>query len=38
MKAASRRGILMSVEPRSDADAEVVEREWRDARGEHVYR
>lgn len=31
-------GILMSVEPRTDAEAEVVEREWRDARGEHVYR
>jgi hypothetical protein len=29
-------GILMGVTPRTDADAEVLEREWRDVRGERV--
>lgn len=31
-------GILMGVRPRSDEDAEYIEREWRNNRGEHVYR
>jgi hypothetical protein len=31
-------GIVMGVTPRSDADAEYIEREWRNSRGEHVYR
>lgn len=31
-------GILMGVEPRTEADAELLEREWRNARGENVYR
>ncbi len=31
-------GILMGVRPRSDEDAEYFEREWRNNRGEHVYR
>ncbi|MDB5777269.1 MAG: hypothetical protein JWP38_3402 [Herbaspirillum sp.] len=30
-------GILMSVRPRSDADAKRFEQEWKDSRGEHVY-
>jgi len=31
-------GILMGVRPRSDEDAEYIEREWRTHQGEHVYR
>lgn len=31
-------GIVMGVEPRSDEDAEYFEREWKNSRGEHVYR
>ncbi|HWZ48122.1 MAG TPA: hypothetical protein VNX00_07890 [Herbaspirillum sp.] len=30
-------GILMSVQPRSDLDAQRVEQKWKDSRGEHVY-
>jgi hypothetical protein len=31
-------GIVMGVAPRSDEDAEFIEREWKSNRGEHVYR
>jgi len=31
-------GILMGVRPRSDEDADYIEREWRNNSGEHVYR
>jgi hypothetical protein len=31
-------GIVMGVTPRSDEDAEFIEREWKASRGEHVYR
>lgn len=31
-------GIVMGVTPRSDEDAEYFEREWKNSRGEHVYR
>jgi len=31
-------GIVMGVTPRSDEDAEYIEREWKNHRGEHVYR
>jgi hypothetical protein len=31
-------GIVMGVTPRSDEDAEYIEREWKTNRGEHVYR
>ena len=31
-------GIVMGVTPRSDEDAEYLEREWKNSRGEHVYR
>lgn len=31
-------GIVMGVTPRTDADAEYIEREWKNNRGEHVYR
>lgn len=31
-------GIAMGVTPRSDEDAEFIEREWKNSRGEHVYR
>ena len=31
-------GILMGVAPRSDEDAEHLEREWKASKGEHVYR
>jgi hypothetical protein len=31
-------GIVMGVTPRSDEDAEYIEREWKTHRGEHVYR
>ncbi|HWI12912.1 MAG TPA: hypothetical protein VNT02_01615 [Burkholderiales bacterium] len=31
-------GILMGVRPRSDEDADYIEREWRSNSGEHVYR
>lgn len=30
-------GIVMGVDPRSDADADYLEREWKNNRGEHVY-
>jgi hypothetical protein len=30
-------GILMGVKPRTDVDAQRVEQEWKDSRGEHVY-
>jgi hypothetical protein len=33
-----RGGIVMGVTPRSDEDAEYLEREWKNSRGEHVYR
>lgn len=31
-------GILLGVTPRNDEDAIYFEREWKDVRGEHVYR
>lgn len=31
-------GIVMGVTPRTDEDAEFIEREWKANRGEHVYR
>jgi hypothetical protein len=31
-------GILMGVHPRSNDDAELFERSWKENRGEHVYR
>lgn len=31
-------GILMGVTPRSDEDATHFEQQWKDSRGEHVYR
>jgi hypothetical protein len=31
-------GIVMGVTPRSDEDAEYLEREWTNARGEQIYR
>jgi len=31
-------GIVMGVTPRSEEDAEYFEREWKNHRGEHVYR
>jgi hypothetical protein len=31
-------GIVMGVTPRSDEDADYIEREWRNQRGEHIYR
>jgi len=31
-------GIVMGVTPRSDEDAEYLEREWKNSRGEHIYR
>jgi hypothetical protein len=31
-------GIMMGVTPRSDEDAEYIEREWKNNRGEEVYR
>ena len=31
-------GIVMGVTPRSEADAEYLEREWKSNKGEHVYR
>jgi hypothetical protein len=30
--------IVMGVRPRSDEDAEYIEREWRNSRGEEIYR
>jgi len=30
--------IVMGVTPRSDEDADYIEREWRDSRGEHITR
>lgn len=30
-------GIVLGVNPRSDDDAEYVEREWKNSRGEHIY-
>lgn len=37
-KGISEGGIVMGVTPRSDEDAEFIEREWKTHRGEHVYR
>jgi uncharacterized protein YjbJ (UPF0337 family) len=31
-------GIVMGVNPRSEEDAEYFEREWRDSKGENIYR
>jgi hypothetical protein len=31
-------GIVMGITPRSDEDAEYFDREWRNARGEQIYR
>lgn len=31
-------GIVMGVNPRNDEDADYIEREWRNSRGEHIYR
>lgn len=31
-------GIVMGVTPRSDEDADYFEREWKNHRGEHIYR
>ena len=31
-------GIVMGVNPRSDEDAQYFENEWRNSRGEHIYR
>ncbi len=31
-------GIVMGITPRSDEDAEYIEREWKNNCGEHVYR
>jgi hypothetical protein len=31
-------GIVMGVKPRTDEDAEYFESQWRDNRGEHIYR
>jgi hypothetical protein len=31
-------GIVMGVTPRTDEDAEFIEREWKNTRAEHVYR
>ena len=31
-------GIVMGVKPRSDEDAEYLENEWKNNRGEHIYR
>lgn len=31
-------GVVMGVTPRSDQDAEYFEREWRNSRGENIYR
>ncbi|MBV9958220.1 MAG: hypothetical protein JO360_07355 [Acidobacteria bacterium] len=31
-------GIVMGVNPRTDEDAEYFENEWKNSRGEHVYR
>jgi hypothetical protein len=31
-------GIVMGVNPRSDEDAEYFENDWRNNRGEHIYR
>ena len=31
-------GIVMGVNPRTDEDAEYFEREWKNNRGEHIYR
>jgi hypothetical protein len=30
-------GIVLGVNPRSDDDAEYVEREWKNSKGEHIY-
>jgi hypothetical protein len=37
-KGLRRGGIAMAVSPRSDEDADFIEREWKGTRGEHVYR
>ena len=31
-------GVVMGVNPRSDEDADYFENEWRNSRGEHIYR
>jgi hypothetical protein len=31
-------GIVMGVRPRTPEDADYLEREWRNYRGEHIYR
>ena len=31
-------GIVMRINPRTDEDAEYFEREWKNTRGEQVYR
>jgi hypothetical protein len=31
-------GIVMGVQPRSDEDADYFEKNWRDNRGESIYR
>ena len=31
-------GIVMGVSPRTDEDADYIEREWKNSRGEHIYR
>jgi hypothetical protein len=31
-------GMVMGVNPRSDEDAQYFENEWRNYRGEHIYR
>lgn len=33
-----RGGVLMIITPRNDEDAEYFENEWRNYRGEHIYR
>ena len=30
-------GIVLGVKPRTDADADYFEREWKNSRGEHIY-
>ncbi|MDQ3073840.1 MAG: hypothetical protein M3Q97_11325 [Bacteroidota bacterium] len=31
-------GIVMGVEPRNEEDAAYIEREWKNSKGEHIYR
>lgn len=37
-EALKRGGMVMGITPRSDEDASYVEHEWRNSRGEHIYR